>query len=149
MHSGDSSTTLGQSCLNFLVGPLPDTCPGLPGSDVSRWHRNLSPLNLRMFLTIVHPTLATQPLFNYMNYVDEDSCHAARGEFTCVRKCGFCLVFTYSPSHSHPNQQNQIERMNLHWFLFRDPVTICEDPAEVEIEMTFVIDSQYVRIRRL
>ena len=41
---------------NFLQQPLPDTCPGLPGSD---------------------------PVLNYMNYVSFDQCLDQEGEFTC------------------------------------------------------------------
>ena len=63
------------------------------------------------------------PFFNYMNYLDDDLCYDRRGEFTC----------------------GQIERMHLHWELFRNAVTTCADPVnEVEIELVFVVDTYYV-----
>lgn len=58
-----------------------------------------------------------------MNYLDTDLCWARRGEFTC----------------------GQIERMHLHWHLFRDAVPACDNPEDfMEIELIFVADSSYL-----
>ena len=96
MMSGPSDAVLDSSCTAFLNGePLPDTCPNITGLD---------------------------PLFNYMNILDDTLCWEQKGEFTC----------------------QQIERMYRHWRLFRDAVSSCQDPVqEAEIELLFSIDERY------
>lgn len=98
MMIGPSDTVVDASCTEYLNGTLVlDTCPNITGLD---------------------------PLFNFMNLLDQNSCWEERGEFTC----------------------QQIERMYRQWLLFRDPViTACEDPVQAaEIELVFVIDERYV-----
>jgi hypothetical protein len=71
----------GFNCTDYLLAEdfeLPDTCPGLELID---------------------------PFFNIMNYVDDEECYDAFGDFTC----------------------GQIERMWLQWYLYRDVVSTCDD----------------------
>ena len=86
----------GLDCNDLLLpdAVLPDTCPDLPGVD---------------------------PVFNYMNYLNAESCFAAMGSFTC----------------------NQIERMYELWFLYRDSVNSCEE-GEMEIEFEVNFDVYFV-----
>ena len=67
-----------------------DTCPDLPGAD---------------------------PVYNFMNILDDDSCFVDSGEFTC----------------------DQIERMYFQWLLYRDFVSAC-DTGEMEVEFIFQFD---------
>ena len=60
-------------------------------------------------------------LFNFLNYAGNDECLDKEGSFTCGQK----------------------ERMWKHWILFRDQVTSCEDPDDMEIEVSFVFDESY------
>ena len=93
------SSRMARSCTEFLGlsgRQLPDTCPDLPGND---------------------------PIFNYMNYVDDERCQEEQGEFTC----------------------GQIERMYRHWLLFRDLVNTCQDPNDMQIEVVVEIDVDYAR----
>lgn len=83
----------------IIPDKLPDTCPANPGSD---------------------------PVFNYMNYVSDDDCHIAAGEFTC----------------------EQIERMYLQWILYRDEVSSCP-PGEMEIEIAYTFDADHAFDNRL
>lgn len=97
IHDGPSSG-MAESCVLYLEPgglPLPDSCPDLPGSD---------------------------PIFNYMNYVDNERCQEEQGEFTC----------------------GQISRMYRHWLLFRDLVNTCEDPGDMQIEVVVEKDISYV-----
>jgi hypothetical protein len=75
----------------------PDTCPNLPGKD---------------------------PVFNYMNYLQPESCFELAGEFTC----------------------GQIERMYHQWLLYRDEVETCstgEEDGIMEIEFFVQFDQMY------
>lgn len=81
-------------CTDYL-GPLPDadTCPSLPGTD---------------------------PVFNYMNYVDDEQCFRNEGSFTC----------------------GQIERMYLHWKLYRESNESCRN-SETEIAMLLQLTENF------
>lgn len=59
------------------------------------------------------------PLFNFLNYAGYEECLAQEGSFTC----------------------GQIERMYKHWLLFRDEVSSCENPYDMEIEVIFIFDA--------
>ena len=78
-------------CHDFALG-IPDTCPNLPGLD---------------------------PVYSYMNYLDDDACFTFRGLFTC----------------------GQIERMYRQWFLYRKEVTVCADD-EMEVDIVIFFDTQ-------
>jgi hypothetical protein len=71
--------------------PDPDTCPNLDGTD---------------------------PVFNYMNYLNKEVCFEYEGEFTC----------------------GQHERMYFQWLLYRDSVERCEE-GQQEFELQFQFDS--------
>eukprot|EP00977_Amphora_coffeiformis_P009521 scaffold2193_cov171-Amphora_coffeaeformis.AAC.27 len=60
-------------------------------------------------------------LFNFLNYAGNDECLHKEGSFTCGQRM----------------------RMWKHWNLFRDQVTTCEDPDDMEIEVSFVFDQSY------
>lgn len=66
-------------------------------------------------------------IHNFMNYVDNELCQAAEGRFTC----------------------GQIERMYRHWLLFRDHVTVCEDPTNMELEVVVELDVSYTTENRI
>lgn len=90
-------TPLEFDCRDYLDAAdedLPDSCPNLPGVD---------------------------PIFNYLNYVEDEECWEERGEFTC----------------------QQIERMYLHYKLYREFVTTCED-NEMEIEISLTVGDDYI-----
>ena len=91
----DSSMALYKCSLTFYQGPgeeIPDTCPNLPGVD---------------------------PVFNYMNFVDNDACQAeGHGEFTC----------------------GQHERMMRQWLMYRDQNETCAQ-GEMEINVTLRLDT--------
>ena len=79
------------NCSDLLSGTELDTCPTLPGND---------------------------QVFNFMNYISDESCYEGKGEFTC----------------------GQIERMNLQWELYRDRVEKCDAEIEIEIEIFIKFD---------
>ena len=92
-----------RSCLDQYYGyaPIPNSCPD--GIDDSP-----------------HDVDGPDPIFNHMNYVDDDECFQLAGFFSC----------------------GQIERMYLHWVLFRDHVTSCAQ-GEMEIEIVMDFDDRY------
>ena len=78
-------------CRDFGLS-IPDTCPNLPGLD---------------------------PVYSYMNYLDDDACYTFRGLFTC----------------------GQIERMYRQWLLYRKEVRVCADD-EMEVDIVIVFDTE-------
>ena len=62
----------------------------------------------------------TDPIFNFLNYVYDEECWEKRGEFTCKQK----------------------ERMYLHYKLYRERITTCED-GEMEIEASLTVGDDY------
>jgi hypothetical protein len=60
--------------------------------------------------------------FNFMNYVSTGLCWQQEGDFTC----------------------GQISRMHLHWQLFREHVSTCDNPEdEVELEIIILVDDDF------
>lgn len=82
------------TCSGLERGNLPDSCPDQDGVD---------------------------PVFNYMNYLQDRSCMHEKGEFTC----------------------GQIERMYQQWILYRDHVKACEANDEMEIEVFILFDEKF------
>lgn len=85
-----------EDCTVYLSDDMDllDTCPGLKGVD---------------------------PIFNYLNYLDNDFCWEVRGEFTPM----------------------QVERMYRHWLLYRDHTTSCGDTEDMEIEIVLTFDRDH------
>jgi len=81
------------TCTDFESGNLPDSCPDRNGKD---------------------------PVFNFMNYVQDRSCMSEKGEFTC----------------------GQIERMYQQWILYRDRANGC-DSDEMEIEVFILFEKMF------
>lgn len=82
------------SLLVYNLIPMLDTCPKLQGKD---------------------------PVFNYMNYLSNESCFEITGDFTC----------------------GQMERMYKQWFLYRNKVDKCKSQNEFKIEIYILFDKEW------